>query len=144
MLCVYSMVHYIHIYNILFQNLKINLKFIFFIFKLYIYLLKFIMYWNIMDMLKNFKFKNDFLHSKVFVWILVGADMQIILQSLIIHIQNFIWISIDIYITLCFFTFKHWKMINPICEYIVSHLMWGIDGKGLAPFQIGPSIKIWI
>jgi hypothetical protein len=50
-----------------------------------------------MDMLKNLKFKSDFLHS---------------------------------------------KMINPICEYIVSDLMWEVDGKGLAPFQISPRIKI--
>ncbi len=33
-------------------------------------------------------------------------------------------------------------MINPTCEYGVSHLMWQVDGKGLASFQISATQKL--
>jgi hypothetical protein len=50
---------YVYIYIIfIFQNYKINLKYSNYIFKLYIYLLKFVMYLNIMDMLKKIKIQK--------------------------------------------------------------------------------------
>jgi hypothetical protein len=73
---------------------KINLKYSIFIFKLYIYLIKFTMYWNIMDMLKNLKSKVIVYVQNLLFEFLVGPHMYIMLQSLIIHIHMFIWLSI--------------------------------------------------
>ncbi len=56
-------IYYIHI-----SELKINGNILGFIFKLSIYLLKLIKYWNITNMLKILKFKSDFLCSKFIIW----------------------------------------------------------------------------
>jgi hypothetical protein len=67
MLCVYDVVHNIYTYtNIYFFE---NKNIIGFMCELFIYLLKFIMYWNMMDKLKILKFKSDFLCSKCIIWI---------------------------------------------------------------------------
>jgi hypothetical protein len=67
MLCIYNVVHNIYTYTNI--NFFENKNIIGFMCELFICLLKFIMYWNMMDKLKILKFKSDFLCLKCIIWI---------------------------------------------------------------------------